>query len=259
MRNPRSPSEQIRKSFDLERQLNLYALAAAAAGVGMLALAQPAKSEITYTKAHRRIGPNTTLHLDVNHDGVADFDLKDIFSTTSQAGAFGRLTAIPAQRKNHIWGHTVFGRGFASVLYAGVRVGPNGQFLPGSGLMAATTFNGGLRLRPPAVGICTAPWADVTNRYLGLRFVISGKVHFGWARLNVSCNGNTQVTATLTGYAYETVPNRPIVTARTKGLEDNESASQQKDAPAGEASLRRASLGRLAQGKSGSTVWRRKE
>lgn len=259
MQNPRIPSKQICKSFDLDRQLNLYALAAAAAGVGMLAPAQPAISEIIYTKAHRQIGPNSTLHLDLNHDGLADFDLKDIFSTTSQAGVFGRLTAAPAQPKNHIWGHTVFGEGFASALYAGVRVGPHGQFLPGSGLMAATSFNGGLGLRPPSAGVCTAPWADVTNRYLGLRFVISGEVHFGWARLNVRCNNMTQVTATLTGYAYETVPNRPIVAGRTKGFEGSETASQATHTPAGEVDLRHASLGRLAQGASGSTTWRRKE
>lgn len=252
MRNPRIRSKPTYKSFDLERQLNLYALAAAAAGVGLLALAQPAEGEIIYTKAHKVIGPNTTFHLDLNHDGVTDFDLKDVFSTTYSAGAFGRLTAIPAQKKNHIWGHTVSGRGFASALYAGVRVGPKGQFLPGSGLMAATTFNGGLGDRPPATDVCTAPWANVTNRYLGLRFVISGEVHFGWARLNVSCNSNTQVSAVLTGYAYETVPNRSIVTGKKKGSGEDDSSSLQGQTFSRPA----ASLGRLAAGTVGLAAWR---
>jgi hypothetical protein len=225
MRNPRVPSKPACKSFDLERQLNLYALAATAAGVGMLALVHPAEGEILYTKTHKVIGPNTvTFHLDLNHDGVTDFDLKDIFSATTAASA-GQLTAVPAQRKNQIWGHTVSGRGFASALYPGIRIGPKGQFLPGSGLMASSYFNGG-RNRPPGYESCTAPWAGVTNRYLGFRFVISSQVHFGWARLNVSC-GLRHVTAVLTGYAYETVPNRPIVTGKEKGSDEDDGSAVQ--------------------------------
>jgi hypothetical protein len=238
MRNPRMPSEPTGKSFDFERQLNLYALAATAAGVGMLALAQPARSEIIYTKAHRQIGPNTTLQLDLNHDGIADFALKDTFMQSNYTSS-GRLFAVPARQKNQVWGHTFLNRSaFASALYGGVRIGPKGQFLPGSGLLAQTTFNGGLR-RPPGQASCTAPWANVSNRFLGLKFVISGKVHFGWARLNVSC-GNQHVTAILTGYAYETVPNRPIVAGKEKGPEQ------------GSAYQPGASLGRLALGTTAS-------
>jgi hypothetical protein len=247
------------KPFVLEEHLNWYALAATAAGVGMLGSSQLSQAEIVYTKAHRQIAPNSILKLDLNHDGAADFILKDIFSTTQSAGVFGRLIAIPAQKKNHVWGHTVSGRGFASALYAGVRLGPKGQFLPSSGLMAATTFNGGLGRHPPATNVCTAPWADVTNRYLGLQFVISGEVHFGWARLNVSCNSLTQVTATLTGYAYETMSNRPIVTGRKKGSEENESLSQESATPAEGAVLQRSSLGQLARGTVKPTARRREE
>jgi hypothetical protein len=54
------------------RQLNSYALAASAAGVGMLALAQPAEAKIVYTPAHIAVPINTFLPLDLNHDGVND-------------------------------------------------------------------------------------------------------------------------------------------------------------------------------------------
>jgi|SRR5580692_509960 hypothetical protein len=250
MRNPRIPSKLTCKSFKLERQLNLYALAATAAGVGMLALTQPAASEIIYTKTNRVISPKTTFHLDVNHDGVADIDLKDIFNVYT-VGSSGQLTAIPALKKNHIWGHTVAGYGYASALYPGVRIGPKGKFLPGSGSMASSLFNGG-RKRPPAYESCTGPWADVTKRYLGFEFDISGQMHFGWARLNVSCKAS-QVTAVLTGYAYETVPNRSIVTGREKGSDEGDSSSLQSETFSPEA----ASLGRLAGGTAGLAPWRK--
>jgi hypothetical protein len=41
----------------------LYALAASAAGVGVLVLAQPAEAKIIYTKAHHLIPPNTHYNL----------------------------------------------------------------------------------------------------------------------------------------------------------------------------------------------------
>jgi hypothetical protein len=59
-------------------------------------------------------------------------------------------------------------------------------------------------------------WANVRGRYLGLKFRIKGKIHYGWARLNVTV-GNSRISATLTGYAYETIPNKPITAGSTKG------------------------------------------
>ena len=48
-----------------------------------------------------------------------------------------------------------------------------------------------------------------------LKFKIKGKIHYGWARLSVD-NFVNDITATLTGYAYETIPNKPIIAGRTK-------------------------------------------
>jgi len=248
----KNSSVHCKKSFrllDFDRRLNMYVLAASAAGVGMLALAPPAESEIIYTKAHIAIAPKTTLHLDLNHDGIADFDLRDTFSTSFYS-AWGRLTALPDQQKNQIWGHTVSRRAYASALFAGARVGPEGQFLPASGLMASTYFLGGKRHPAQSVVYCKDPWAGVSARYLGLKFVITGKVHFGWARLNVTCS-NTQASALLTGYAYETVPDRPIVTGQEKGPENDISSQPSPDSPTG--------LGRLAQGATGLSAGQRRQ
>jgi len=65
---------------------------------------------------------------------------------------------------------------------------------------------------------CWGPWTNVKNRYLGLKFMVNGKPHFGWARANVSCNlSDFKITAVLTGYAYETIPNKAIIAGKTKG------------------------------------------
>ena len=62
---------------------------------------------------------------------------------------------------------------------------------------------------------CSGLWLHAKNRYLGLKVVIAGKAHFGWARLSVSCPSNL-VVGVLTGYAYETIPNKPIIAGQTK-------------------------------------------
>ena len=68
---------------------------------------------------------------------------------------------------------------------------------------------------------CGGPWNNARRRYLGLRFKIKGKTHYGWARLNESCiqdgKRGAAAKALLTGYAYETIPNKPIVAGKTKG------------------------------------------
>ncbi len=52
------PTIPARLSASIHQQLNAYALAASAAGVGMLALVQPAEAKIVYTKAGRFVvGP----------------------------------------------------------------------------------------------------------------------------------------------------------------------------------------------------------
>ena len=58
---------------------------------------------------------------------------------------------------------------------------------------------------------------DPQNRYLGVKFLINGQTHFGWVRLTVKSDKLLSITATITGYAYETVPNKPIFAGTAAG------------------------------------------
>jgi hypothetical protein len=92
----------------------------------------------------------------------------------------------------------------------GIPVGPK-VALNSKALMGHCLKQGG-----PMASVHTSKgnWLDVRNRYLGLKFTIKGKIHFGWARLTTTAGA---ANGTLTGYAYETIPNKPIVTGKTKG------------------------------------------
>jgi hypothetical protein len=118
-------------------------------------------------------------------------------------------------------------------------------------------------------GQCTGPncgdspgtggnWIDVKNRYLGLKFYIHGKIHYGWARLSVSFTEFHQgrIKAILTGYAYETIPDKAIVAGQTKGPED---IVERPDAALTAPTREPATLGMLALGERGLSIWRREE
>jgi hypothetical protein len=243
----------------LDKTLVAYANAATAAGVGILALSCPAGAKIIYTHVHQQIPLNKTFSLDLNHDGIADFAFSNTKGTTSFGGGWAFLTIFPTKSANRIWGDKTGDNGFfryASALAAGAQVGPNQQLSPGNKLMAQSSSNPGHRRQPSQS--CEGLWGNQTNRYLGLKFMIKGKAHYGWARLTVSCS-NTTVTATLTGYAYETIPNKPIIAGKTKGPDDDSNVEQPQAAVFASPAPELATLALLAQGASGLEAWRRKE
>ena len=247
--SPRSPRTAVDLPRPVHQRLNMYALAASAAGVGMLAVVPPSEAKIVYTPAHIKITPNHTIPLDLNHDGTKDFTFRNVLSTTS-VGSFrsDRLSILP-QNANEIWGHrTGAGGHYASALAAGIKVGPAEAFSTGSRSMAYGRDD-------VSSYYCQGKWNGVQKRYLGLKFTIHGKTHFGWARLNVTCN-LFKINAVLTGYAYETMPNKAIITGKTKAKDE---AAERPDAALTTPTPRAASLGLLAMGSPGLSIWWRKE
>jgi hypothetical protein len=190
----------------LNKTLAAYMLAAGAAGVGILASALPAQARVVYTPADRKIDPNVGLSLDLTNHGVTEFVFSNYYSITS---SILNLSVGPVNPSNQIFstggnGHSIF----AANIPAGLEISPDGNFKQkGSKGMA-----NGFGTQP----VCQGPWVHANERYLGLKFIINGKVHFGWARLNVDCVYPNPVNAVLTGYAYETLPDKPIVAGNTQ-------------------------------------------
>jgi len=248
------PSRQLSKLSDpVSQRLNSYALAAGAAGVGMLALAGPAEAKIVYTPANIPIiqdgGP---VELDLNHDGINDFEFSNITTTEGVRRLEGyhqsSLGVDPVQQSNRVRAVAIKGTLAAAALPKGKNVGPHGLFQPGQSNLNMWACAGGT-----SGGGCGGPWIDVRQAYLGLKFVIKGKTHFGWAHIRQA--GET--SPTIVGYAYETVPNKPIVTGKRNGMD--ESRVEQSSAPPSLPAPEPATLGLLAMGAPGVSIWRRKE
>ncbi|HEY4902131.1 MAG TPA: hypothetical protein VIH89_01530 [Candidatus Sulfotelmatobacter sp.] len=96
------------------------------------------------------------------------------------------------------------------------------------------------------------PWTDKTNKYLGFKFLIDGKIHYGWARMTVIMRKNSIV---LTGYAYETIPNHKILEGYTQGVTASDFSPANLHTPTPQL----ATLGTLACGADGLSIWRRED
>ena len=217
----RNKSKQL--SPRLTNRLVTYA---AAAGAAAFVGSTGANAEVVYTPTHAKVG--YYYPLDLNNDGINDFRIHSYALSGD-----GSLLVSPLHQGNRIaatFQACYRGSVAAAALASGAVIGPDKKFLANATCMIrsfSSTING--------------PWQLAQDRYLGLVFVIDGKEHFGWARLTNHGFGIFDSTDIL-GYAYETMPNKPIVAG--------DEGSQAK------ASAQPATLGALAAGAPALNSWR---
>ena len=240
------PRAAARINPKLEKNLVAYLAAAAAAGVGLTAAAKPAQARVVYRAASITLNFSNEQPIDLNGDGITDVTL---------VNALGNHSFL-------LWAFTPTGNGvrlagtWEAAGFFGVPIGPGEDFTAGT---ATGTSSGGVRLKmyQKITGYgnessynAHGPWVNVTNRYLGVKFLISGTTHYGWVRMTVSKTSHPVVT----GYAYETTPNMSIKCGAISGPSE---VGMVEDllAPASGP----ATLGVLARGADGLVVWRREE
>lgn len=257
----------------IEKKLFSYAAAAGAAGVAMLACAAPAEARVIAKPVNITVPINGGLvQIDINGDGQNDFGLSAAAlggcTTTSTSAAkkakrgphrrqpppLGCLfndtvNVVPTQAANEVWQAGVsYGANCAADIAGGVKIGPARPFAGGKMVMAAHTGS--------SEGHYFCPWTGsrAPHPFLPVKFTdTSGNFHFGWVRVSVQF----AFLATITGYAYETVPNKPILAGATQGAAANASWVDPQDLSPTLPEV--ASLGRLALGASGLPVWRRED
>jgi hypothetical protein len=187
-----------------------------------VALAKPSQAEVVYTPTNQLIKPFATLDLDLNNDGVTDFVIQNVYavcietSERKECSSFiNQVLRVQPTAENGV----AAASHWTPPLPPNQKVGPEGKF---NGLSAAMeSCNTSLGRGPYSAG----PWRFKKDRYLGLEISIDGQTHYGWARLSVSLNKKPcKIGAILTGYAYETVAGKPILTGATS---DNTNASSE--------------------------------
>jgi hypothetical protein len=210
------PTVPVRRS--LEQRLLAYAAAASASLVAV----QPARAKVIYTPIDLNITIGT-ISLDLNHDGVADFNIlgSDIISDIQSLKVNGAGNVGAGVVANRFSG--------ASALGLGKEIGPGEPFLRvqnANALMAWVEQTG----LDSSIVVCHGAFANgpmftyycqgTRDRFLGLRFVVNGQTYYGWAGFSVvkiDTVYHARIHARLTGVAYEDVPGQSI---RAGQLED---------------------------------------
>jgi hypothetical protein len=237
-------------SMTIDRRLTTYSATAIAAGVSLLALAAPAKAEIVVTKKTIPIPVTpegtTLVSISLNNNGVNDFE----FSLYSFAyhSAHRTLRMWPLEGGGVMGKKVVSGRSYASELMRGAKIGPSANFNAGKPLIEDSDGFGGYTQggRTYYTKQLGGSWGNnAKNAYVGVRFLIGGKTHYGWIRMTVTTSqSHGAMSVVITGYAYETVPNKAV----TAGETSTTSAQQTSAGP---------SLGMLARGVDGVALWRK--
>jgi hypothetical protein len=232
----------------LEKNLLAYA---AAASTGVLCAALPAEAEIIYIPSNTPMaiaqlnqGPALTP-LDLTGAGAPQFGFamsstKNFTYSGTTAGFKFFLKVVPAQGNTVVQGQQA---PTASAVPAGVKIGPQEKFGAGDLYLAINSFNNGEARN-------SGTWRNVGFAYVGLKFLINGQVHYGWARVKFPFLGGVDFPEgdyypSIYGYAYESAPDTPIVTGQTSG-----------SSPRATNAIAPASLGMLAAGASGVKSWR---
>lgn len=199
------------KTSTLNKKLKSYS---ALAGT-LVAAANTANAQVVYTDVipDATVTTGGTYDLDLNNDGTADFQF------LLQHGTYTYMS-FPIQYDLGVLqpaaGNAIdtLGGG-ANAHAAGVAINSSLGFEDDAS--AAYQLLG---VNIPVVAYSSGNFIGQTDKYLGLRFQITGVDHYGWARIDMNA---TATSITIKDYAYDATAGASILTGATStGI--NESA-----------------------------------
>jgi hypothetical protein len=190
---------------DLLNKLKNYSKTAAA----MAVVGGTANAQIVYTD----IDADTTLNtfpseyeIDFDGDGNIDLNINMQSSGTSSFGYF-KINARVGSSGTYILSSS----GYIAKL--------NTSFLIGNSSTSSSIYfahHSGSDIKMVEyrsyIGSAYGNWAstDVDNKFVGVKFDISGNTHYGWIRLSTHVVDKTDMYATIKDFAYQSIPDSAI-------------------------------------------------
>ena len=194
----------MKDSKTLTKLLRYSSTAAAVTGVSVV------NGQIYYedfTPDINMQGNNTITRVDVNQDGVDDFEFLLIDSTFSGTIPWGKLQVTGIQPGNDVVGYVTSGYSYVSLLQQSSSVYSSAPFIS-AGIMAEA----------PQFGASYPLWNNgVTDGYMGFRIDVNGQSHYGWMRLDVASDAKSAVLKDL---AFNGSPGDPIFCGQSMSAED---------------------------------------
>jgi len=185
--------------------------------VCLFSMAIGVEAEVVYTPVNVVLPANGTFPIDFNHDGINDFTVQasvGLVWCQFGDGGYWKLTVQPGSSTAAV----VASGGYAMALQSGISVGPTQSFGTGPQIL---TYMGWGRCGTLVLG----PWLNSPDRYLGVAFAMDAggslQTHYGWVKLSdaayVDPHGNLHAVTIVSGFAYESIPGRNIVTGQGSG------------------------------------------
>ncbi|HSZ86912.1 MAG TPA: hypothetical protein VK787_12840, partial [Puia sp.] len=183
----------------------------------------PTGSQIIYTDVNPDSAILITIdsfNLDINNDGITDFEFnRSLFSSECRSGAEGekfgfriQLSVIPVSGTNAIM-TSASNAALALDADSAATIGPDSPW--------ASTAE--ILLEGAEISNCNSIighagyWLNVSDKYLGLKFIAGNNTYYGWARLSSTYSLGSAPYLIVGGqlifkdYAYNSIPNQPIL------------------------------------------------
>lgn len=195
---------------NLQKRLGKYTAAAAA-----LVSASGATAQIVYTDITDLAHPGNEIGvgLDLNNDGNFDFAIFSADTISATTTVRTRYTVVApygtAAASNAIAGEAPSGFDYALALNSGDMIDNTLNWIAATNTMAYNVDSS---------NPYNENWNGVTDKYLGLKFVVGGNTHYGWARMDVQAVADVW---TLKDYAYNATANTGLLAGQTAGLTEN--------------------------------------
>jgi hypothetical protein len=234
-----------REDIGFSKRLASYA-AAAGGAVALLGISDTADAKIVYTAVDVNFASTLPTQYVLRPDRIHPALTLSIGNCSNYCTEFqaigkngGEIVGYPVRTK---FSASDFG---ASPLAAGQRIGASGNFALDAKFAYAKRIS---------VFSCGSFFGQFGDGYFGFKFSIDGQTHYGWGRITtLSVEGGYGFT--LTGFAYETIPNRRILAGQEQG--SYAEPGSEDDGPTAQAG--RSALGALALGAAGVPIWRKEE
>jgi hypothetical protein len=200
---------------ELQNKLSRYTAAAAA-----VVAATSATAQITYTDVNpdytvdddQDANGFTVAGLDLNNDATPDFILASRDTTFADRTRF-TLVAPYGSAGNAIAGETPTAYDYALALNLNDMIDNSLNWIATTNTMAYNVASS---------NPYNENWNGVTDKYLGLKFIVGANTHYGWARLDVQAIGDVW---TLKDYAFNATPNGAIMAGQVAGVNTMEMES----------------------------------
>ncbi len=157
-----------------------------------------------------------TYNLDLNGDGTTDFLINA--ARYSILGVLGSSVGITPQGSNACI-TTTFNQVKKLVLGDTISSSQAWQDTTGQVLKSYSQYG----FDPPTT---RGEWNTVVDGYVGLQLINAGQTYYGWVRMDVTVSLSS-ASMTIKDYAYNSIPNQPILAGQTTatGINENSLAS----------------------------------